>query len=117
MKTQNIEITTLEDGRRIVTQKADFNNVFIGAWIKVGLVNESDEENGLSHFLEHMVFKGTETKTALELSDYIENPYLKQEINNNYKLLKLDISELDVNSKIGKIDLKTGLEITLVKAM
>ena len=52
-----------------------------------------------------------------ELSDYIENPYLKQEINNNYKLLKLDISELDVNSKIGKIDLKTGLEITLVKAM
>ena len=30
-----------------------------------------------------------------ELSDYIENPYLKQEINNNYKLLKLDISELD----------------------
>lgn len=72
MKTENVEITTLEDGLRIVTQKADFNDVFIGAWIKVGLVNESDEENGLSHFLEHMVFKGTETKTALELSDYIE---------------------------------------------
>lgn len=72
MKTENVEITTLEDGLRIVTQRADFNNVFIGAWVKVGLVNESEEENGLSHFLEHMVFKGTETKSALELSDYIE---------------------------------------------
>lgn len=72
MKNENMKMTTLEDGMKIVTQKADFNNVFIGAWIKVGLINENDDENGLSHFLEHMVFKGTRTRTALELSDYIE---------------------------------------------
>lgn len=72
MKEENIIITTLDDGMKIVTQKADFNNVFIGAWVKVGLINESDEENGLSHFLEHMLFKGTKNRTALQLSDYIE---------------------------------------------
>lgn len=72
MKEENIRITTLDDGMKIVTQKADFNNVFIGAWVKVGLINESDEENGLSHFLEHMLFKGTKNRTALQLSDYIE---------------------------------------------
>lgn len=72
MKNENIRTTILDDGMKIITQKADFNNVFIGAWIKVGLINESDEENGLSHFLEHMLFKGTRTRTALELSNYIE---------------------------------------------
>lgn len=72
MKNENMKITTLEDGLRIITQEGDFNSVFIGAWIKTGLINESYKENGLSHFLEHMVFKGTKTRTALELSNYIE---------------------------------------------
>ena len=72
MKNENVNVTKLEDGLTVVTQNADFNKVFIGAWIKTGLINESDEENGLSHFLEHMVFKGTQTRSALQLSDYIE---------------------------------------------
>lgn len=50
MKNENVNVTKLEDGLTVVTQNADFNKVFIGAWIKTGLINESDEENGLSHF-------------------------------------------------------------------
>jgi len=72
MKNDNVKITVLDDGLKVVTQTADFNSVFIAAYVKTGLKNESDEENGLSHFLEHMLFKGTETKTALQLSDSIE---------------------------------------------
>lgn len=72
MNIEKVQTTTLVDGLRIVTQKSDFNTVFIGAWVKVGLVDEVESQNGLSHFLEHMIFKGTKTKTAIELSDYIE---------------------------------------------
>ena len=72
MTNDDVKITILEDGLRIITQKADFNNTFIGVWVKVGLINETDKENGLSHFLEHMLFKGTKTKNAMQLSDYIE---------------------------------------------
>lgn len=66
------KITVLSNGFKIITEKKDFNNVSMGVFVKVGLLNETDEMNGISHFLEHMAFKGTKTKTAQELADSIE---------------------------------------------
>lgn len=66
-------ITTLENGLRIVTENRDFKQTTIGVFVNTGLINETKEINGISHFLEHMAFKGTTTKTAKELAEIIEN--------------------------------------------
>lgn len=66
------KITTLDNGLRIVTEQKPFHTVVIGAWVDVGSDNEPEHLNGISHFLEHMAFKGTKTKNAQELADWIE---------------------------------------------
>lgn len=61
MQTQQ---TTLNNGLRIVTcSRPNTETVSLGIWIKTGSAYEDEKINGISHFLEHMVFKGT--KTAL----------------------------------------------------
>ena len=67
------EISTLDNGLKIVTSNAGFKKAVIAVYVKTGLINETDDNNGISHFLEHMAFKGTTTKTAKELAEQIEN--------------------------------------------
>ena len=51
---------TLPNGLRVVGEKlGHIHSCTVGVWVKVGSVNELPEENGLSHFIEHMVLKGT----------------------------------------------------------
>ena len=66
------KIITLDNGLRIVLMTKDVYTVNAAITVKAGMLNETDAENGISHFLEHMAFKGTKTKTAKELIDYIE---------------------------------------------
>ena len=44
-------------------------SVFVGVWVKAGSANEKEHEWGISHFIEHMVFKGTEKRTAQQISE------------------------------------------------
>lgn len=67
-----IKKTKLNNGLTIVTEKRNFNNVVSGIFVGTGLINETAENNGISHLVEHMLFKGTKTKTAFELSNEIE---------------------------------------------
>lgn len=67
------KITTLKNGLRIITEYKNCNNLALGVWVKTGLQAETKENNGISHFLEHMAFKGTKTKTAKELLKMIED--------------------------------------------
>lgn len=67
-----LNVTVLENGLTVITQKCDFKSITIGAWIKAGLITERPDNNGISHFLEHMAFKGTEKHNAQELVDMIE---------------------------------------------
>lgn len=67
-----IKKTKLDNGLTIVTEKRDFNNIVSGIFIGTGLINETAENNGISHLVEHMLFKGTKTKTAFEMSNEIE---------------------------------------------
>ena len=66
-------IKTFDNGLRLVVNKMDgFVSVSSGILVKTGSYNETAEENGLSHFIEHVMFKGTKRRTAFEISDHID---------------------------------------------
>lgn len=70
----NTEQTTLKNGLRIITsERAQNETVSLGLWVNTGSAYEPQNLNGVSHFVEHMVFKGTQKRTALQISEEIEN--------------------------------------------
>ena len=63
----------LDNGQNVVIQEVHDNPiVIIDTWIKTGSVNETDENNGVAHFLEHLFFKGTEKHPAKEFDRILE---------------------------------------------
>ena len=61
--------TVLDNGIRVVTRKIPHaRSVAMGVWVNIGARDESPEESGLSHFIEHMIFKGTEKRSAIEIA-------------------------------------------------
>jgi len=63
----------LANGARIVTEEINYvNSVSIGIWVRVGSRNEERGNNGVSHFIEHMLFKGTKNRTAKEIANSID---------------------------------------------
>jgi len=65
---------TLSNGVRIVYEKIPYvRSVSVGIWVKTGSRNESRQNNGISHFIEHMLFKGTEKRSAKEIAESIDN--------------------------------------------
>jgi predicted Zn-dependent peptidase len=66
--------TRLDSGLRVVTEALpELRSVTIGAWVGSGARDESDQEWGASHFLEHLLFKGTEERSAQEIAHAIES--------------------------------------------
>lgn len=66
--------TLLDNGTVVVTEKVpDVRSVAIGFWVNVGSRNESDKESGMSHFIEHMMFKGTKTRSAKDISETFDS--------------------------------------------
>jgi predicted Zn-dependent peptidase len=64
----------LSNGIRVVMEEVPYvNSVSIGVFINTGTVNESTEINGISHFIEHMLFKGTKNRTGKEIAEFIDN--------------------------------------------
>lgn len=65
---------TLSNGIRVVADKIDYlRSVAIGVWVGSGSRYENAEENGISHFIEHMVFKGSSKRSAAEIADAIDS--------------------------------------------
>jgi len=61
--------TCLDNGIRILTEEmASVRSVCMGVWVNVGARDESDSESGLSHFIEHMIFKGTDKRTGYQIA-------------------------------------------------
>ncbi len=93
------QMTTLENGLRIISSsRPETETVSVGIWVKTGSAYEEMNVNGISHFLEHMAFKGTKTRSALEISEAIEdvggflNAYTSREFTAFYaKMLKNDL--------------------------
>ncbi|MCL2430699.1 MAG: insulinase family protein, partial [Alphaproteobacteria bacterium] len=93
-----IRVTRLPSGLIVVSERmARVETVSLGAYVATGTRNERAEENGISHFLEHMAFKGTARRSAAAIAEEIEavgghlNAYTAREQTAYYvKVLKED---------------------------
>ncbi|MDX5384530.1 MAG: insulinase family protein [Rhodobacterales bacterium] len=117
---------TLANGLRIVTERMEgLQSAAIGIWVLSGGRHERPEQNGIAHFLEHMAFKGTKRRSALEIAEVIEdvggyiNAYTSREATAYYaRVLAADVPlALDVVSDIvlnpvfdpGEIEVERGV--------
>lgn len=74
MLTQSYQRTELDSGIRVVTERIPYvRSVSIGAWVSVGSRDETEINNGISHYIEHMMFKGTATATAADIAQSLES--------------------------------------------
>jgi predicted Zn-dependent peptidase len=74
LKIRDIETTQLGNGVRVVTEyMPHVRSVSLGIWIGTGSRRESPEENGICHFIEHMVFKGTKNRTAEDIARSVDS--------------------------------------------
>ena len=92
-------ITTLPNGFRIVTEAMPgLASASVGVWVTAGARHEAAEQNGIAHFLEHMAFKGTARRSALQIAEEIEdvggyiNAYTSREMTAYYvRVLEADV--------------------------
>ncbi len=90
----------LKNGFRIVSEHMPgLQSAAIGIWVTAGGRHERIEQNGIAHFLEHMAFKGTERRSALQIAEAIEdvggyiNAYTSREVTAYYaRVLKDDVA-------------------------
>ena len=65
--------TVLDNGMRVVTEQiSHLHSVSMGIWLNVGSRDEEENESGLTHFIEHMLFKGTQKRSALEIAKQLD---------------------------------------------
>jgi len=94
-----VRVTVLNNGMHVMTDRMDsVETVSIGVWVDVGTRHEPSQINGVAHLLEHMAFKGTEHRSALDIAAEIEavgghlNAYTSREHTAYYaKVLKEDV--------------------------
>jgi len=91
------ETIKLPNGVRIVYEKLNYvRSAAVGIWVKNGSRNELPEENGISHFIEHMLFKGTESRSTADIATAMDaiggqvNAFTSKECT-EYYLRALDI--------------------------
>ena len=66
--------SVLNNGIRLVTERIPYvRSVSIGAWLNVGSRDEVPDNNGISHYIEHLLFKGTKNRTAVEIAESLES--------------------------------------------
>ncbi|MBV7378751.1 M16 family metallopeptidase [Maritimibacter dapengensis] len=95
----SIRFDTLSNGFRVVTERMDgIESASLGVWITAGGRHERIEQNGIAHFLEHMAFKGTKTRSPLQIAEEIEdvggylNAYTGREVTAYYaRVLREDV--------------------------
>ena len=66
-------VSTLPNEFRVASEATGGETATVGVWIDTGSRYESDENNGVAHFLEHMAFKGTSTRSQLQLETEVES--------------------------------------------
>ena len=73
MEKRMFDHWTLSNGLHVVGERLPYlRSVSIGVWLRVGSMMEQPRENGLSHFLEHMVFKGTEKRNTRQIAEEMD---------------------------------------------
>ncbi len=116
-----INITNLSNGIRVICEEMTYlRSVSFGLWVKVGSANEDEYNNGISHMIEHMLFKGTKNRSAKEIADEMAsiggnlNAFTSKECTSYYtrtldehiyKAIDI-ISDMILNSNIDESDLE-----------
>ena len=70
--TEDVEIYERENGHKIVLAHKEGELANVSTWVKTGSINEDDNNNGISHFLEHLMFKGTHKHVAGDFDRILE---------------------------------------------
>jgi len=71
---KKINVTELPNGIKVISEKINYVKSFsLGFWFNVGSRDETEENSGISHFLEHMFFKGTKKRSAKKIAEDIES--------------------------------------------
>ena len=70
--TESVEVYERENGHKIILAHKEGELVNVSSWVKTGSINEDDSNNGISHFLEHLMFKGTERFKVGEFDRILE---------------------------------------------
>jgi predicted Zn-dependent peptidase len=105
----SVQLNRLPNGLRIVTENMPgLKSASIGIWVSAGTRHEAASQNGIAHFLEHMAFKGTTRRSALQIAEEIEdvggyiNAYTSRETTAFYaRVLEADVPlALDVIADI-----------------
>ncbi len=66
--------TVLDNGIKVITEEIPYlKSASIGIWVNTGSRDEQPQENGISHFIEHLLFKGTERRTAFDIAKEIDS--------------------------------------------
>lgn len=71
---RDIQVATLNNGVRVISEEmSHVRSVSLGVWIRTGSRRETSQENGISHFIEHMLFKGTKNRSAEEIARSVDS--------------------------------------------
>jgi predicted Zn-dependent peptidase len=74
LKIRDIERTVLPNGLRVVTERMPHvRSISVGVWIATGSRQETPEQSGISHFIEHMLFKGSKTRSAEQIARAVDS--------------------------------------------
>src|SRR5947208_13222966 len=74
IQERDIETTVLPNGLRIITERmSHVRSVSVGFWIDSGSRVETLDQNGISHFIEHMLFKGTANRSAEDIARSVDS--------------------------------------------
>ena len=71
--TKDVEVYENDNGHKIILAHKEGNMVNVSSWVKTGSINENDSNNGISHFLEHLMFKGTHKHKVGEFDRILES--------------------------------------------
>jgi len=123
-----LKVVTLDNGIRIAMEEMDaIRSVSFGIWVRNGSRNETRSENGISHFIEHMMFKGTSKRTAKDIADEMDalggqvNAYTTKEYTCYYTrtldthlYIALDVlSDMFLNSTFDDIEIEKECHVIL----
>ena len=68
-----IEIRKLSNGASVIMERTDFvRSAALGIWVRTGSAHEEQSNSGVSHFIEHMMFKGTSTRSARQIAEDVD---------------------------------------------
>lgn len=121
------ELKTLSNGLRVVLVPCEAQSVAFGLFIKSGSRHETDRTAGISHFIEHMLFKGTKNRSQLEITQAVEgrggnfNAYTGEEATAYFTHMPLEyldeavgiICDMYLNASIRAADFKREREVVL----